>query len=320
MRVFHKLEEITPHLEKTAVAIGNFDGVHLGHGELLQKTRQRGQANGAQVTVLTFFPHPVEVLNPSKKLERLTTTEEKLELLENYGVDFVLVEKFDATLSSLSPSQFFERYLVEGLKAASVHVGFNFKFGKGREGNTQVLRELCQKRGMVLCVEPPFEIEATKIDSSSVRHLISLGEVDRAALWLGRPYAVRGQVQHGDHRGTGLGFPTANLHFPKEKVRPKNGVYVTRAEWQRQIFRSVTNVGVRPTFGDGAKSVSRIEVHLLEFSARLYDELLKVEFLKRIRDERKFPSIQALKAEIHADVAVALAFSPTMFIPGGDRT
>lgn len=307
MRVFHQLDEISECAESSAVAIGNFDGCHLGHQALLKAMIDHAQRNHLSAIVLTFFPHPVEVLNPSKPLERLTTASEKLNLLESLGVEQVLVEPFDSKLSNLSPSEFFQRYLVEGLKAKSVHVGFNFRFGKDRAGDTRALAELCAHRGIHSQITEPFESHGHKVSSSTVRQLIRGGDLLGAARLLGRSYSVSGQVQPGDHRGQSLGYPTANLRYPVEKVVPKNGVYVTRVLWQRQSFRSVTNVGVRPTFHDMAIDVDKptVEVHLLDFSARLYDEFLELEFFERIRDEKKFDSVDALVAQIQVDVAFA---------------
>ncbi len=304
MQVFHRLAEVTPLLAKSAVAIGNFDGVHLGHRALLGRMVEIAKRDGATPVVLTFFPHPVEVLNPAKKLERLTTASEKLMQLESVGVELVLVEKFDLALASLEARDFFLRYLADGLKATSVHVGFNFNFGKDRRGNTELLASLCAGKKIELHVEQPFEKDGMKVDSSTIRKIVREGDMGEAAKLLGRPYSILGQVMHGDHRGTQLGFPTANLHFPNEKVLPRNGVYVTRTHWQRQVFKSVTNVGVRPTVGDG-QLAARVEVHLLDFNARLYDEFLQVEFLERLRDEKKFESLEALKIQIRADAESA---------------
>jgi riboflavin kinase / FMN adenylyltransferase len=302
MKVFHKLEEIAVEVAPRAVAIGNFDGVHRGHQALLAGMQEAAVATGATPAVLTFYPHPVEVLRPGTKLERLTTTEEKLAFLEKLGIGAVLVAKFDQALADLTPEEFFRRYLAEGLRATSVHVGFNFSFGKRRAGNTEVLGRLCAERKIDLRVQQPFLLDGVKVDSTDIRRRLTEGDVEGAAHWLGRPYSLSGRVAHGDHRGTALGFPTANVSFPWDKVLPKNGVYLTRARWQRQPYRSVTNVGVRPTF---AGAEARVEVHLLEMAARLYDESLRVEFLARLRDEVKFDSVDALKAQIRADVEAA---------------
>jgi riboflavin kinase/FMN adenylyltransferase len=303
MEVFHQLGELTSQVRASSVAIGNFDGVHLGHAELLSTMCQDAKQNGYTSVVLTFFPHPVEVLNPAKTLERLTTTPEKLEALAQLGVEKVLVAPFDRELAALEPEAFYRRFLAEGIKAKSVHVGFNFRFGRNRAGDTKLLGQLCAADGIALNAMPAFELEGKKVSSTTIRECVREGHVAEAARLLGRPYAMSGQVLHGDARGRQLGFPTANLHFPQEKVLPKRGVYITKSLWQGQWYRSVSNVGVRPTFG-GAPEVT-VEVHLLDFNARIYDEMLKIEFLDRIRDEKKFDSVAALRAQIEADVETA---------------
>lgn len=304
MHVFHAIEDVRQHLSSSAVAIGNFDGCHLGHMALLKRMMEDSKTQQVTPVVLTFYPHPVEVLNPTKKLERLTTAREKLALLEKFGVALVLVERFDTTLANLSPRVFYLKYLRDGLKAKSIHVGFNFEFGKGRAGNTRVLGDLCTEFGAHLTVTEPFQLQQSKVSSSLIRNLIARGDTLAAARFLGRPYSISGEVVHGDSRGGGLGFPTANLHFPAEKVVPKSGVYVTRAVWQKQLFLSVANVGVRPTFVEKAHTLT-IEVHLIDFDVRLYEEPLKVFFLERIRDEMKFDSVDSLRTQIEKDVEAA---------------
>lgn len=304
MQVVHRISEVAS--AGSAVAIGNFDGVHLGHRALLVTAREEAHRLGLPLVVLTFFPHPVEVLNPGKTMARLSTATEKLALLEALGVDTVLVEHFDHALAELSPEAFFERYLVQGLKARSVHVGMGFRFGKHRAGDGDTLARLCAAQGIALTFAPLVSVDGDRVSSSRIRELVGRGDCVEARRLLGRPYSIHGQVRHGDHRGTGLGFPTANLHFPSDKCLPQRGVYVTRVEWQRQMYRSVTNVGIRPTFlKDGE---SRVEVHVLDLDARLYDEFLQVEFLERLRDEKKFESIDALKAQITVDVDHARRF------------
>ena len=310
MNVFHRLDEASAKIQASAVAIGNFDGVHLGHqallGEMVTEARRRKVAS----VVLTFFPHPVEVLRPGTHLERLTTAAEKLKFLEKLGVDSVVVAPFDEALAALSPEAFFQKFLVEGLKARSLHVGFNFNFGKGRAGNIDTLRKLSGEQGIDVFEKTPFTKAGVKVDSTTIRNRILEGDVTGATELLGRPYRVEGQVQHGEHRGGTLGFPTANLHASYDKVLPKNGVYVTRVEWQKQFFRSVTNVGVKPTFqkGETPPKTVTIEVHILDFEAKLYDEFLQLDFLERIRDEKKFNSVEELKARITKDVKVARDF------------
>lgn len=301
MKVFHNLKEASLALSACSVAIGNFDGVHLGHQALLKQLIEDAKVRGVEPVVLTFFPHPVEVLKPEKTLERLTTAQEKLALLGTYGVAAVLVQTFDKTLAELTPKEFVTRFLVEGLKAKSVHVGNNFCFGKNRSGNTEVLRTLCQEAEIELCLAKEVVSDSKKIGSTEIRKLISEGKVEQAAVHLGRPFFITGNVGHGDKRGREIGFPTANLAVPSDKLLPKNGVYAVSVTWQEETYPAIANVGVRPTFQEKTPK-KLVEVHLFDFTHRIYDENLKVEFLKFIRDERKFPSLDALKAQIQQDI------------------
>lgn len=304
MLVFHELKDIAARTGSTSVAIGNFDGLHLGHQALLSAMLEKAHTEKLHPTVLTFYPHPVEVLKPHKKLERLTTTSEKLELLEKFGVEQVLVAHFDEALSHLSPEVFFEQYLIEGLRAKSLHVGFNFLFGKDRSGDIRTLRNLCEKHGIFLKVEEQVNSQGERVSSSGIRKLLAEGNVAKAAQHLGRPYSITGQVVRGDQRGRKIGFPTANLRCPLDKAVPANGVYFTRVLWQQEELQAVTNVGVRPTFTVGEKAPI-IEVHILDFDSDIYEEFLSVEFLGRIRAEKKFSGMVELKSQIEQDIAVA---------------
>jgi len=304
MRVFNSLDEIPKSSQRAAVAIGNFDGVHRGHQKILSHMLEASHEAELIPTVLTFHPHPVEVLRPGTKLERITTTEEKLALFKQYGVKQVLVQNFGAELAALSPEDFFQRFLANGLRAASLHVGYDFHFGAKRAGDTQALEKLCSASSMELQVEPPFELGPFRISSSLIREALRLGEVVKAADYLGRSYAMSGKIIEGDKRGRQLGYPTANLDYPAEKVLPKYGVYLTLATWKEDVYGAVTNIGVRPTFG-GAAGRPSVETHLLDFDSSLYDETLTIDFVDRIRDEKKFDSVDALKRQIEADVARA---------------
>lgn len=304
MRVFHRLEDVSSQVNATSVAIGNFDGCHLGHERLLRGLVSTARSLDAVASVLTFFPHPVEVLTPNKKLERLTTASEKLQLLESHGVEITLVESFTMDLAALSPEAFFERYIKRGLKAKSLHVGSNFRFGKDRAGDVDRLRALCQANGVRLELAVPVEMDGQRVSSSRVRESVRMGDVATAGRLLGRPYSLTGTVARGDGRGKTLGFPTANLRLSPEKLLPKHGVYVTRAVWQHQEFGSVTNVGVRPTFG-GNSTAPCVETHLINFEAKLYDETIELKFLDRLRDERAFADASALRVQIAEDVKQA---------------
>jgi riboflavin kinase / FMN adenylyltransferase len=310
MRVFHSLSEVPAASGTRALALGNFDGIHLGHRSLLTAMRSYAETSGRVPAVLTFHPHPVEVLNPGKKLERLTTTEEKLAVLESLGVELVLVEKFDPALAALGPEAFFERYIRQGLKSDAVFVGFNFHFGQNRAGNPELLGKLCADAGIRLHVEPPFSAEGVRVSSSAVRERLKSGDLAGANHLLGRPYSLRGTVVRGAGRGRTIGFPTANLLFPQPKCLPKSGVYVTEAVWQRQAFASVTNIGSRPTVEKEGAALS-VEVHVLDFQASLYDETIELRFLERVRDEKKFASLDELKAQIARDADYATKARPS---------
>lgn len=307
MRVFHHLKDLSPQLRATAVAIGNFDGCHLGHQSLLGEMKSYADKHLLDPTVLTFYPHPIEVLTPGKKLYRLMTTAEKLSALQNLQVVWILVSAFDETLARLSPEQFFINYLKEGLKAKSIHVGYNFTFGHKKSGNIDTLQSLCNSHGIHLQVLPQEKKEGLTLSSTQVRNLLIEGKVELATALLGKTYRLSGQVKRGEQRGKELGFPTANLNVPIEKLIPKEGVYLTRAKWQHQKFLSITNIGTRPTFQPpvGIAPVT-VEVHLIDFPpTRLYEEFLEIELLNFIREEQKFESVDLLKKQIKTDIEKA---------------
>ncbi len=300
MRVFHRWEEMAPEARGGSLIIGNFDGLHLGHVSLLNSAVAQAKQAHRPVSLLTFFPHPVEVLFPERRQLRITTTSEKLALLDELGLDNVLVAPFNKELAENSAEDFFENYVWKTFSPKSLHVGSDFRFGKGREGNEDWLRQKAQSRGFELCPSPLVLQDGVRISSTEIRKQIADGNVEAARRLLGRPYGVSGQVEHGDHRGRQLGFPTANVSYPDDKILPKNGVYVTEVFWQKQTFPSVTNVGVRPTVANVTPR-PRIETHLFDFNQRLYDEFLTVRFLSRVRDEQRFGSLEELTSQIARD-------------------
>lgn len=304
MRVFHRWEEMAPEARGGSLIIGNFDGLHLGHASVLNAAVIQAKRNHRPVSLLTFFPHPVEVLFPERRQLRISTTSEKLALLDKLGLDHVLVAPFDKRLAETSAEDFFEQYVWKTFSPKSLHVGSDFRFGKGREGNEAWLAIKAKSRGFELCPSPLVTVDGVRISSTEIRKLLTDGNVEAANRLLGRAYAVTGQVEHGDHRGRQLGFPTANVSYPDDKILPKNGVYVTEVFWQQQVFASVTNVGVRPTVAN-ALPTPRIETHILDFNQRLYDEFLNVRFLSRVRDEKRFGSLDELKAQIGRDITSA---------------
>lgn len=308
MKVVHSVEALsdpkTGPVVSPAVVIGNLDGVHRGHQALIASARAAADARGGTPCVLTFSPHPQEVLRGSSHGHRLTTDAEKFELLAQAGIGLVLALPFNATLAALTPEVFFETYLAQGLRAASVHVGDDFHFGRARSGDTALLKECGLRASMQVAIIPAVVADGLRISSSEIRGFLKAGKVAQAAAFLGRPYRLSGQVVRGQGRGRQLGVPTANLQFPAEKVAPLHGVYATRVWRAGRALPAVSNFGVRPTFEGGAPREA-FETHILDFSEDLYGQSLEVDFVQWIRAEQRFDGVPALRAQIAADIETA---------------
>ena len=265
------------------VAVGEFDGVHLGHREVI-----RGND-----TVLTFEPHPLRVVRPEAAPKLLTSLEAKSELIAQLGVDELVVIPFDDSFAHQSPQEFIDHVLVERLQATHVSVGENFRFGHGAAGDTEMLEADPRFQTRVV---PLVEVEGEVVSSSHIRGLVSAGEVELATRFLGAPFQIRGEVVTGDRRGRTLGFPTANIVPDEALICPGHGVYAARADGDC----AAVNVGVRPTFGTGRAVL--VEAFLLDREVDLYGQILRVDFLARLRGERRFDSVDALVAQMHEDV------------------
>jgi riboflavin kinase/FMN adenylyltransferase len=285
----------------SVVAIGNFDGIHLGHQSILETAREHARELHLPLVVYTFNPHPTLELKPQSNLKLLMTYEEKRELLPGFGVDYCVEERFDSAFAALGAREFFEQVLLASLHAKVIVVGDNFTFGRKREGSIPVLREFCHDASVTLCAIPPLEWDGGVISSSRIRECLAQGRVSEAEKMLGRPFFYRSEVIHGDKRGRTLGFPTANMKC-QEKFPLRTGVYATSALWHGSLYPSVTNVGVRPTFDS---MDLRVETHILDQSFDLYGEHLEVRFHEHIREERKFASIADLTAQIASDTILA---------------
>jgi riboflavin kinase/FMN adenylyltransferase len=288
----------------TAVAIGNFDGVHLGHRALLELARSEAAAFGGESVALTFEPHPTRVLAPDRSPPRISGADRRLELFEAAGVDGVIVQGFDRGFAAMSPESFAREVLL-GLLAKVVLVGENFHFGKDRAGDGPALRALGQSLGFRTEVLGPVRDGAEMISSSRVREALARGELDRVRAMLGRDFDFDGRVVVGDRRGRTIGFPTANLRTDVEAL-PMDGVYAVRVSVlgePGEPVDGVMNIGVRPTFSAGRS----IEVHLFDTERDLYGRLLRVRCAARLRDERRFEGIDALRAQIARDVSDARA-------------
>lgn len=304
MRVETTVEALRAHLTLPVATIGNFDGVHRGHQAILARLLERRRTLGGQALVITFDPHPLRVIAPERAPKMISTPRQKRALLAAAGVDAMLVLKFDATFAAVSAADFVTDYLARGLGVREVHVGANFNFGRGREGDTTALIARCAEQGITAAVVDEVRCLDSAVSSSRIRRAILAGEVELGRELLGRPFAIEGTVTHGAGRGAALGARTANLETGNELV-PQDGVYVTEAILDGRAFPSVTNVGTRPTF---AGRDFAIETHLLEGGGDLYEKPIEVRFLTRLRPELKFESTEALGAQIRRDIERTRAY------------
>ena len=300
MQVFHKLDDIPRDFGPALVSVGNFDGVHRAHRNVIGEIVWRAQATHVRSVVVTFEPHPARILRPEQNLKLLTPLPEKLRLLEATGIDAVVLLPFSRDLSLMTPHQFAHEILKKRLHAREVHEGYNFRFGHKAAGNIQMLRDLGREMGFEVHDYPEMRLRGERVSSSHIRKLLSEGRVSRARHLLARPFSILATAGRGRGYGAKYTVPTINLARYEELV-PKDGVYVTRTRIGSECFDSVTNIGNRPTFGSDSFA---IESHLLNFHPLALSAETEVElyFLDRLRDEIKFPSVEALKEQIGRDV------------------
>src|ERR1700719_4346863 len=303
MLTFHELDDLPPDFGPTVVSVGNFDGVHRAHRHVLGEIVGRARVAHARSVAVTFDPHPARILRPDNNLKLLTPLAEKLRLLEATGVDAVLLLPFSRDLSLKTPRQFAHEILKKRLHACEVHEGYNFHFGHKAVGNIQMLRELGTEMGFAVHDYPEMRLRGESVSSSHIRRLLSEGRVSRARHLLARPFSILSTAGRGRGYGSKYTVPTINLARYEELV-PKDGVYVTRTRVGDECFDSVSNLGNRPTFGSDSFA---IESHLLNFHPLELSAETEVEvfFLDRLRDEIKFPSVEALKEQIGRDVRKA---------------
>jgi riboflavin kinase/FMN adenylyltransferase len=304
MNVWNSLEAYPTGREPICATIGNFDGVHLGHQAILASVNRAAKRSSAPSLLISFDPHPLAVVAPSRGPKLLQTRRQKLETLETTGLDGILMLPFDRELAALTGEEFFGSYLAARLRFATVHVGSNFRFGRTREGDIKLLQTIGAELSFSVVAVPPVTVDGETVSSSAIRVAIEEGDVVKARAFLGRPFAVTGEVVRGDGRGRALDFPTANIAVENETV-PRRGVYVTETMAFGSRFPSITNVGVRPTFGGTALMV---ESHLINVDEDLYGERLEVRFLARLRDEVKFAGPAELADQIARDQAAATSY------------
>src|SRR3954469_12784026 len=287
-----------PWLVHPVLALGNFDGLHRGHLKIIQPGRRGALEHGGTPMAMTFDPHPPRVLRPDKAPPLLMTKAQRLEALHQAGIRCVAVVRFTHEMSQWDPETFVRTVLVEWLRVAEVWVGANFLFGQGRSGNFTTLRTLGQRYGFRAEKIDPVRYKDFVVSSTRVRRLVSEARVDEAGALLGHPYFIDGTAVRGAGRGRELGFPTANLATGNELV-PPTGVYATTVTIDDIVYPSITNIGMRPTFGDVDRPI--VETHVFDMTRDLYDATLRVSFVQRLRDERAFPDVDSLRAQIEAD-------------------
>jgi len=306
MRVVRGSAALARPPRRPVLTIGNFDGVHIGHRAILRIVTDRARALDGEAVVYTFDPHPRKLLQGASSPGLLTTTEQKLELLAAAQIDLVVLEPFDLEFARTPPERFVREHVQQHIGPLEVYVGYDFHYGRDREGSMRLLTELGPRLGFAVTIIPEVTIGSRDVSSSRIRALLGEGAVEEAKLLLGRSFAVRGRVVEGDRRGRLLGFPTANLS-PETEILPANGVYAGRARLLDAAgedgppFTAVTNVGRRPTFK--ADDPPLAEAHLLDFEGDLYGRRIELTFEARLREERRFPGPDALREQIARDVA-----------------
>lgn len=298
MKVVFSRSDIEPY-NNTVVTVGTFDGVHEGHREIVREVVRRATARGGRSVVVTFEPHPKEVLTKAS-VQLLTTLEERQQLIGELGPDILFVIKFTYEFSRQNFREFYLNYFINGIGVSEIVEGYDHHFGRDREGNVEELVRLGKEFGLSIVVVKPFMVDGEVVSSSKIRQYLLEGNVERARVILGRPYSMSGTVVRGDGRGKQLGYPTANivLASPKKLV-PRDGIYFVGVKVDRKLYPGMASIGVRPTFGGNGHRT--IEANILDYHDDLYGKSLEIQFLKRLRDELKFDSAEALVAQMNKD-------------------
>lgn len=299
MIVVDDLESLSNSPTHVVAALGTFDGVHLGHQEILKRVLGRARQIRGTATVFTFTSHPWKMVDPERAPKLITPLELKLEIMRAWGIQLLVTAEFNQALAETPARDFVKGILVDKLRVKDLFVGFDFAFGRGREGNSELLREMGQDHRFRVEVLPPVVLDGRVVSSTLIRGLLEEGQVYQAARLLGRPYLIRGKVLRGSGRGRALGFPTANLEPPEDLLIP-NGVYAGWAYWLGRVYPGMINVGCRPTFAEGQRVV---EAHLFSLSEEHYGEELVLAFWRWLREERRFRSSEELAAQLVHDKA-----------------
>lgn len=299
MKVFRSIESYPISDSKAVITIGTFDGVHIGHQKIIEQLNALKKDESEVSMILTFFPHPRRVLDHSNDIKMLTTMEEKIELLESFGLDHLIIEPFTQEFSRLTALEFVRDILVNRLSLKKLVIGYDHHFGRNREGNFEQLTEFGELYGFEVVEIPAQTIESVSVSSTKIRKAIEAGEMDTANQYMGYAYRLTGEIVKGQGLGRKLNFPTVNLRVEEDyKLVPRKGVYAVKTQVKDKEVLGMMNIGYRPTVGGDGRT---IEIHLLDFKGDLYGQRLRVDVLARLRDEQKFESIEALKDQLIKD-------------------
>lgn len=304
MIIFNNLEEIQK-VEPTVVALGNFDGVHRGHQEIINRSVKEAENAGLKSAVFTFSNHTSTLLKNVEPVKNILYHDEKIRILENMGIDYLFNIPFTEEILNMSPIDFIDKILVQKFNIREAYCGFNYRFGYKAQGNPEILMKEGIKRGFGIHVQEPFEIDGVVVSSTYIRKLIQEGKMEECTRFMGRMYSISGEIVRGNMQGRTFGFPTCNIVVDNTMVTPPNGVYITMCTIEGQRHPSVTNVGVKPTVGNYEKN---IETHVFNFDRDVYGKKISVDFIRHTRGEKKFDGIDALKAQIASDCIQAKAY------------
>jgi riboflavin kinase/FMN adenylyltransferase len=307
MEVIHSISNYHPK-KRGILTIGTFDGVHIGHQKILRKLVAKAKKNNRCAIVLTFFPHPRMVLQKDSKIKMIDTLDEKTKLLEQLGVEVLIIQPFTMAFSRMTAVEYTRDVLVNGLNISELIIGYDHRFGRNREATVEDLRHFGLDYDFTVEEIPAQDVESIAVSSTKVRNAITTGEIEKANRFLGRPFSLSGPVVKGDEIGRKMGYPTANLQIEEDyKLKPQNGVYLVKSNLEGQNYFGMMNVGKRPTVL-GKKN--RIETYFFDFSGNLYGKNIRVDLLEKIRDEQKFDSLDALKNQLNRDQKCCLSLIP----------
>ncbi|HRN91057.1 MAG TPA: bifunctional riboflavin kinase/FAD synthetase [Ferruginibacter sp.] len=296
----HRNIEALPQLSRAVLTIGTFDGVHLGHARIMQQLVQTAAAIGGTTVVITFYPHPRHVIEGEAPIGLLTTQEEKYAILERAGIDHLVEIPFNKTFAEQTAEAYIEHFLVRYFKPHTIITGYDHKFGKGRKGDYTLLEEMGKKFNYTVKEIPAEVLEQVSISSTRIRVALTQGDVEKASEYLGYPYTLSGLVVQGAQKGRTIQFPTANLQITdQEKLIPAHGVYAVRVTVQGKVYKGMLNIGNRPTVNG---THTTIEVHILDFNDEIYGSIIQLAFIYKLRDEQRFPNLDALKQQLEADL------------------